>query len=118
MKIIDENGIELENPDLSLGHLVKSTQIVFHEAVEGVQERYHYVTLKEYPNGGKDVLKVIDVPGVEAREAWEEEVPVYRYVLYTEEELAYIREHSKPPYEGRLKELEEALEMILSGVTE
>lgn len=118
MRVIDENGLELENPDLSLGYLVESTQIILHDAVEGVEEKYHYVTLKEYPNGGKDVLKVIDVPGVEAREAWEEEVPVYRYVLYTEEELAYIRERSKPPYEGRLKELEEVLEMILSGVTE
>ena len=118
MRIIDDNGVELENPDLSLGYLIESTQIILHEAVEGIEEKYHYVTLKEYPNGGKDVLKVIDVPGVEAREAWEEEIPVYRYVLYTEEELEYIREHSKPLYEGRLKELEEALEMILSGVTE
>lgn len=118
MKIVDENGIELENPDLSLGYLVESVQFVFHEAVEGVEERFHYVTLKEYPNGGKDVIKVIDVPGVEARAAWEEEVPVYRYVLYTQEELEHIREQFKSSYEERIEQLEEALEMILSGVTE
>ena len=117
MKIIDENGIELVDPDLSLGYLVKSTQIVFHEAVKGLEEKSHYVTLKEYPNGGKDVLKVVDTPGVEARDAWEEEIPVYRYVLYTEEELEAIREREKFSYGNRIKELEEALDMILSGVT-
>lgn len=118
MKVIDENGIEIENPDFSLGYLKEGIQIVRHEAVKGVEEKFHYETIKEYPNGGKDVQKVIDVPGVEAKEAWEEEVPVYRYVLYTEEELAAIREQNRSPYEERIKELEEALELLLSGVTE
>jgi hypothetical protein len=118
MKIIDENGIELENPDFSLGYLKEEVQTIHHEAVEGVKEKFHYETIREYPNGGKDVRKVIDVPGVEAKEAWYEKVAVHRYVRYTEEELAVIRERNKSPYEERIKELEEALELLLSGVTE
>ena len=30
----------------------------------------HYETVAEYPNGGRDVRKVIDVPGVPAQAAW------------------------------------------------
>ena len=57
-------------------------------AVEGVEEVSHYETVTEYPGGGRDVRKVIDVPGVPAQAAWTEQVPVQRYIRYTEEELA------------------------------
>ena len=87
MKIIDENGNEVINPDLSVGYLKDDTIIKHHEAVEGVEEQWHYETIATYPNGGKDVQKVIDVPGVEAQEAWDEKIPALRYVLFTEEEL-------------------------------
>lgn len=117
MKIIDENGIELENPDLFLGYLKEDVQIIHHEAVEGVKEEFHYETIREYPNGGKDVRKVIDVPGVEAKEAWDEKISVYRYVLYTEEELAEREANKEPTLTERIAELEEALELLLSGVT-
>ena len=64
MKIIDENGAAIENPDLTLGYLVDDTEPVEHPAVEGVEEVSHYETVAEYPNGGKDVQRVVDVPGV------------------------------------------------------
>ena len=92
MKIIDENGAAIEAPDLALGYLVDDTEPVEHPAVEGVEEVSHYETVAEYPNGGRDVRKVIDVPGVPARPAWTEQVPVQRYIRYTEEELAEIKE--------------------------
>ena len=76
MKIIDENGAAIENPDLTLGYLVDDTEPVEHPAVEGVEEVSHYETVTEYPGGGRDVRKVIDVLGVQ------------RYIRYTEEELA------------------------------
>ena len=38
MKIIDENGAAIENPDLTLGYLVDDTEPVEHPAVEGVEE--------------------------------------------------------------------------------
>ena len=88
MKILDENGAVVESPDLTLGYLTTSTEEITHPAVEGVEEQWHWETVTEYPNGGKDVQKVIDVPGVPAQAAWTEQVPVQRYIRYTEEELA------------------------------
>ena len=41
MKIIDENGAAIENPDLTLGYLVGGTEPVEHPAVEGVEEVSH-----------------------------------------------------------------------------
>ena len=83
MKIIDENGAAIENPDLTLGYLVDDTEPVEHPAVEGVEEVSHYETVTEYPGGGRDVRKVIDVPGVPARPAWTEQLPIQRYIRYT-----------------------------------
>ena len=95
MKILDETGAVVENPDLTLGYLTTSTEEITHPAVEGVEEQWHWDTLTEYPNGGKDVQKVIDVPGVPAQAAWTEQVPVQRYIRYTEEELAAQEEERK-----------------------
>ena len=84
-----------ENPDLTLGYLVDDTEPVEHPAVEGVEEVSHYETVAEYPNGGRDVRKVIDVPGVPAQAAWTEQMPVQRYIRYTAEELAAQEEARK-----------------------
>lgn len=95
MKIIDENGAAIENPDLTLGYLVDDTEEVTHPAVEGVEEQWHWETVTEYPNGGKDVQKIVDRSGVPAQEEWVEQVPVQRYIRYTEEELAAQEEERK-----------------------
>lgn len=95
MKIIDENGAVVENPDLALGYLVDDTEPMEHPAVEGVEEVSHYETVSEYPNGGRDVRKVIDVPGVPAQAAWTEQIPVQIYIRYTSEELAAQEEERK-----------------------
>lgn len=95
MKIIDENGAVVESPDLTLGYLTTSTEEITHPAVEGVEEQWHWETVTEYPNGGKDVQKVIDVPGVPAQAAWTEQMPVQRYIRYTAEELAAQEEERK-----------------------
>ena len=98
MRILDLNGMELENPDLSLGYLTEEEILIsHHEAVEAVAEQWHYETVAEYPNGGKDVAKVIDAPGVKAQDAWDEYETVQRYVPYTEEELAAIEEARNKP---------------------
>ena len=102
MKILDETGAVVENPDLTLGYLTTSTEEVTHPAVEGVEEVNHYETVAEYPNGGRDVRKVIDVPGVPAQAAWTEQVPVQRYIRYTAEELA-AQEQAKKDAEEREK---------------
>ena len=95
MKIIDENGAVVESPDLTLGYLMDDTEPVEHPAVKGVEEVSHYETVTEYPGGGRDVRKVIDVPGVPAQAAWTEQVPVQRYIRYTAEELAAQEEERK-----------------------
>ena len=102
MKILDETGAVVENPDLTLGYLTTSTEEVTHPAVEGVEEVSHYETVTEYPGGGRDVRKVIDVPGVPAQAAWTEQVPVQRYIRYTAEELA-AQEQAKKDAEEREK---------------
>lgn len=88
MKIIDETGAVLESPDMTLGWLADDTEPLEHPAQEAVAEVSHYETVAEYPSGGKDVRKVVDVPGIPAREAWTEQVPIKRYIRYTAEELA------------------------------
>ena len=111
MKIIDENGAAIEAPDLTLGYLVGGTEPVEHPAVEGVEEVSHYETVAEYPGGGRDVRKVIDVPGVPAQAAWTEQVPVQRYIRYTEEELAAReKERQKQEAKDKLPERVDALE--------
>ena len=111
----------INNPDLSLGYLRNDIRIQHHEAIEGVEEVWHYETIAEYPNGGKDVEKVIDTEGVEARDAWDEEIPIQIYVLYTEEELE-ARKNAPIPLspeerllalEQRNAELEEILNTLL-----
>lgn len=111
MKIIDINGNQMENPDLSLGWLEDKTQTIHHDAVAGVEEVSHYETLAEYPNGGKDVQKVVDVPGVEAKDAWDEEEQVQVYHLYTAEELAAQAEAKKKAEEAAAAEAKKKAEL-------
>ena len=108
MRILDENNVEITAPDLTLGHLVEEEVFVAHHpAVEAVRERWHYETVYEYLNGGKDVVKVVDVPGVEAKDAWDEYETIKRYVPYTEEELAALEEaRNKLTLEDRVEALE------------
>lgn len=118
-EIYNEHMERIENPDLSIGYLKPSTRTEHHEEIESVEEIWHYKTVKEYPNGGRIVEKVIDIPGVEAREAWDEEIPIHIYVLYTQEELdAMEAEKNKPTAEQRIAALEEELAAakILLGV--
>ena len=115
MKIIDENGAAIENPDLTLGYLVDDTVPVEHPAVEGVEEVSHYETVAEYPNGGKDVQRVVDVPGVPAQAAWTEQMPVQRYIRYTAEELAAQEEaRKKQEAKDKLPETVAALNAALA----
>ena len=111
MKIIDINGNPMETPDLSLGWLEDKTQTIHHDAVAGVEEVSHYETLAEYPNGGKDVQKVVDVPGVEAKDAWDEEEQVQVYHLYTAEELAAQAEAKKKTEEAAAAEAKKKAEL-------
>lgn len=89
MRILDENDIEIISPDYEKGYLKPdSLFIIHHEAKEAVEEQGHWEVIAEYPNGGKDVDWVIDIPGEPAKEAWDEYEDIQRFVKYTESELA------------------------------
>lgn len=78
----------LENYDLTAGYLKSDKLFVaHHEAVEAREGEGHYVTITEYPNGGKDVEWVWDIEPQEAREAYDEYEDIQIYIPYTESEL-------------------------------
>lgn len=117
MRIFDENNVEITSPDLNLGYLVQEEMFVtHHEAVKAVDEQWHYETIKNYPNGGKDVSKVIDVPGVEAREAWDEYEVVQRYIRYTDEELAAREEAEKNSLTNRMAFIESDVAALTAAI--
>lgn len=62
MIILDENNNPLTDPDLSKGRLIDDWRRVFHRYVVDAEAISHEELVAEYPNGGKDVAIVIDVP--------------------------------------------------------
>lgn len=129
MKIIDETGIVLTTePDLEAGYLVEDVEVVHHDAVEGTAPQWHRETAK-LPDGslaiyyrdgkeiGRDMVKVIDVPGVDPQPAWDEEVPVMRYIRYTVEELAQRKEQAEAARKRQeaLDKLPETLEALTAA---
>ena len=111
MKIIDENGVELTGePDLTLGRLVDDAEIVHHDAIAGVQQVSHYVPIEHLANGSTIVDEVIDVPGVEPKPAWDETVPIQRYIKYTQDELD--EQARQQEHETKMAQLPETLEAL------
>lgn len=91
MKVYNIEKTEiLTEYDLTKGYLQPDTLVTHIPAVEAVEEQSHYETIKEYPNGGKIVKKVIDVAGVKAVEAHDETEQIQVYIPYTEKELTVI----------------------------
>lgn len=119
MEIYNEDMELIESPDLMRGYLEDRTRTVHHDAVEGVTEVWHYEVIAEYLGGGKDVCKVIDVPGVQAQEAWDEKIPIQIYIPYTQEELDRMEaERNKPTTEQRVAQLEAQNETLLECLLE
>lgn len=122
MRIIDEKGNLVSNPDLERGKLSQESRLITLRYEIAQPERGHYEVIAEYPNGGKDVEWIIDAPEKGSWKAYGEdggevetdvtvpdgaprelaitEVEEYlRFVPYTEAELEEI---------ARQKRLEEA----------
>ena len=59
---------------------------------------------------------IIDVPGTEAKEAWDEYEDIQRYVLYTEEELA-AKEAEKKAKEEEAKLNAQLRQLAANAVT-
>ena len=97
MRVFNEDKTqELKEYDLNKGHLkLDKLFIRHHEAVEEIKEQWHYETIAEYPNGGRDVSKVIDVPYQAPQEKYDEYEDIYVYIPYTYEELEELNKPSE-----------------------
>ena len=81
--------------DLSKGKLVSDTLIEHIPEQQEIQEQWHYRTIKEYPNGGKDVEKVIDVVGQPYIAEHDEVEDILVYKPYSEQELKKLEDEKK-----------------------
>lgn len=89
MRIFDEKNNLLDAYDETKGYLKPDTLLVCrHAAVDAIAEQGHWETVTEYTNGGKDVAWIVDVPGADAKQAWDEYEQIYRFVAFNEKELA------------------------------
>ena len=80
----------LENYDLTKGYLTEDTITTHYPAVQGRKGRGHYETLREYPNGGKDVKWVVDVEEIKAEEAHDVVEDIYVFHPYETADLQKI----------------------------
>ena len=91
MRTLDKDNNEITSPDLEKGYLkIETIVIKHHDVVEAKKGKSHIEVVKEYGNGGKDVITVWDEQPTEAKEAWDETEEIQRYILYSAEELAKI----------------------------
>lgn len=138
MNVFDSNMNYIESPDLEKGYLtVETVKLVWNYILES-EEEGHYITLIEYPNGGKDVDWVVDVPEVghwetkyedgtlvdmehydgdeQPDESWDHTVEYTTcwdynlYTLYTTEELEQIaKDKEKEQFLTQLGDLEQKM---------
>ena len=91
MKIyLEDKKTIIENPDLTKGRIIDDTREITIEEIPFIKEEGHYITIKEYDNGGKDIEWVVDKPAqsyVPSR-VEEEEIKVYK--IYSKEELIEV----------------------------
>ena len=88
MKVYNQDKTQiLTEYDLDNGYLQEDILITHIPEVKAVEEKGHYEVIAEYENGGKDVEWIIDEPGIEGKEAYDEKEEIQIYIPYTEEEL-------------------------------
>lgn len=90
--------------DLSKGKLENDTLIEHIPEQQEIQEQWHYRTIKEYANGGKDVEKVIDVVGQPYIAEHDEVEDILVYKPYSEQEIKTIKNNN------RISELKQKLQ--------
>ena len=88
MKVYNKEKTQiLTEYDLTKGYLIEDTITINQPEIPAVEEQFHYETIKEYENGGKDVKKVVDKAGVEYQPAKTYEEEIYVYIPFTTNEL-------------------------------
>ena len=108
MRIVDQEGHEVVDPDLDLGHLDPGKLLVeHHDEVPYEPAEYENQLVTEYDNGGKLYKRVCVKLAVEGVAAWDEYEDVLVYVPYTPEELEEIRRQNEEAEKAK-QEAEEA----------
>lgn len=91
MKVYNQNKTQiLDTYDLSKGYLKEDVITIVNKAIPEVKEIGHYQVINEYPNGGKDLMWVVDRPGQSYQPASIEKETIQVYIPYTNEELQKI----------------------------
>ena len=81
--------------DLSKGKLESDTLVEHIPEQQEIQEQWHYRTIKEYSNGGKDVEKVIDVVGQPYIAEHDEVEDILVYKPYSQQEIKVIKNNNR-----------------------
>lgn len=58
-----------------------------HDAILEIPKKSHYETIKEYSNGGKDVVEVVDIEYVAPKDAYDEYEDILRVEKLSREEI-------------------------------
>nr|DAE60819.1 MAG TPA: hypothetical protein [Caudoviricetes sp.] len=126
MKIYDECMNEIKEPDIELGRIEERSKPIVYRYIVDVEEQTHEVVIAEYPNGGKDIEYVVDIPEEGHWEASDEDGEIIEtdyempddypheltfatehrwlvYVPYTAEELEDIETERRLALEERLR---------------
>lgn len=94
MEIYNTNNEIITNYDLTKGYLVDDTLYVPEQPE--IKEKSHFELVKEYDNGGKDYIKVIDVQKQDYRPAHTKNIKVYKpYSHYELMQIKYKNEYEE-----------------------
>lgn len=112
MRIIDENGAEVENPDLELGRLEHEKLLIAHHDEVSEKDRIEEEGEPIWQNPDDPDNALIPIVVVQeyapAIPAWDEYEDVMRYVPYTQAELEEIAARKAAEEEARKAAEEEA----------
>ncbi len=96
MKVYNQDKSQiLTDYDLEKGYLEQDTIITVIPEQKAINEVSHYEVIAEYPNGGKDVKKVIDIQGQDYVPEHTEVEQIQVYIPYTADELREIQATAK-----------------------
>lgn len=115
-----DEEMKAEDVDLSKGYLKTETRTIHHDAVPAIEPVTHQEIVKTYYEDdgetvkGNDVKIVVDDPGQEARDAYDEQQTFQRYILYTESER---EEWAKQQAEQAIVQAQGAQQSVLNLLT-
>lgn len=90
MRILDQSGAEIVDPDLENGRLVDDEIVIAHHDVVPATPRQIERKLVSEKDGSALYKKVVVQPYSPAKPAWDEVEAIKRYVPYTADELEQI----------------------------